>query len=76
MLLLQNIKLIANDFSDKKDSKNYSTLDLHKIYLKFGWDGFGCHKIINKSGKVENGLTEYKIGAHVKSKIILALVYV
>ena len=36
------------------------------MHLKFGWDGIGYHKIINRSGKIENGRPEYWIGAHVK----------
>jgi len=33
------------------------------MHLKFGWDGIGYHKIINRSGKAENGRPEYLIGA-------------
>ena len=36
------------------------------MHLDFGWDGIGYHKIINRSGKIENGRPEYWIGAHVK----------
>ena len=41
------------------------------MHLKFGWDGIGYHKIINRSGKIENGRPEYWIGAHVKGKMKL-----
>ena len=43
------------------------------MHLKFGWDGIGYHKIINRSGKVENGRPEYWIGAHVKGKNDISL---
>ena len=38
------------------------------MHLNFGWDGIGYHKIINRSGEIENGRPEYWIGAHVKGK--------
>ena len=68
MLIIKNIKLLVVHCSDTKDSNNLSALDIHEMHLKFGWDGIGYHKIINRSGKVENGRPEYWIGAHVKGK--------
>ena len=38
-----------------------------------GWDGIGYHKVITRSGKVENGRPEYWIGAHVKGKNHISL---
>ena len=38
------------------------------MHLSFGWDGIGYHKVIQRSGKIENGRPEYWIGAHVKGK--------
>jgi len=73
MLIIKNIKLLVVHCSDTKDSENLSALDLHKMHLKFGWDGIGYHKIINRSGKVENGRPEYWIGAHVKGKNDISL---
>ena len=43
------------------------------MHLKFGWDGIGYHKVIKRSGKVENGHPEYWIGAHVKGKNSISL---
>ena len=43
------------------------------MHLNFGWDGIGYHKVICKSGKVENGRPEYWIGAHVKGKNDISL---
>ena len=73
MLINKNITLLVVHCSDTKDSQNLSALDLHKMHLKFGWDGIGYHKIINRSGKVENGRPEYWIGAHVKGKNDISL---
>lgn len=73
MLFTKNIKLLVVHCSDSDDSKNLSALDIHKMHLKFGWDGIGYHKIIKRSGKVENGRPEYWIGAHVKGKNDISL---
>ena len=53
--------------SDTKNSENLNAIDIHKMHLGFGWDGIGYHKVICRSGKVENGRPEYWVGAHVKS---------
>ena len=63
MLITKDIKLLVVHCSDTKDSENLAAIDLHKMHLKFGWDGVGYHKIINRSGKVENGRPDYWIGA-------------
>ncbi|MDB9800442.1 N-acetylmuramoyl-L-alanine amidase, partial [Alphaproteobacteria bacterium] len=52
--------------SDTENNKDLNALDIHKMHLDFGWDGIGYHKIICRSGKIENGRPEYWIGAHVK----------
>lgn len=59
----ENIKYIVIHCSDTSD--NDKALDIHKLHLKFGWDGIGYHKIITKKGVVENGRPEYWKGAHV-----------
>ena len=43
------------------------------MHLGFGWDGIGYHKIVKRSGEVENGRPEYWIGAHVKGKNDISL---
>lgn len=68
MLLSENISLIVVHCSDTENSKDLSAFDIHKMHLDFGWDGIGYHKIIKRSGKIENGRPEYWIGAHVKGK--------
>ena len=73
VLVPKNIKLLVVHCSDSDDSKKLTALDIHKMHLKFGWDGIGYHKIINRSGKVENGRPEYWIGAHVKGKNEISL---
>lgn len=73
MLLLDNIKLLVVHCSDTDDRKKISATDIHKMHLNFGWNGIGYHKIINRSGKIENGRPEYWIGAHVKGKNNISL---
>ena len=72
-LINKNIKLLVVHCSDTNDNQNLSAIDLHKMHLKFGWDGIGYHKIIDRSGKIENGRPEYWVGAHVKGKNEISL---
>ena len=55
MLISSNIKLLVIHCSDTDNNKNVNALDIHKMHLSFGWDGIGYHKIICRSGKIENG---------------------
>ena len=73
MLVAKNIKLLVVHCSDSEDSQILTALDLHKMHLNFGWDGIGYHKVINRSGKIENGRPEYWIGAHVQGKNNISL---
>jgi len=68
MLIAKDIKLLVVHCSDTEDNRPLTAIDLHKMHLNFGWDGIGYHKIINRSGEIENGRPEYWIGAHVKGK--------
>ena len=68
MLINKNIKLLVVHCSDTEDNENLNAIDIHKMHLSFGWDGIGYHKVITRSGKIENGRPEYWIGAHVKGK--------
>ena len=68
MLNNTNIKFLVVHCSDTENRKNLSAVDIHEMHLRFGWDGIGYHKIINRSGKIENGRPEYWVGAHVKGK--------
>jgi N-acetylmuramoyl-L-alanine amidase len=68
MLINTNIKLLVVHCSDTENNKNIDVTDIHKMHLNFGWDGIGYHKVILRSGKIENGRPEYWIGAHVKGK--------
>ena len=67
-LINKNIKLLVVHCSDTEESKRLTAIDLHNMHLKFGWDGIGYHKIIDRSGKIENGRPEYWTGAHVYGK--------
>ena len=73
MLKSSNIKLLVIHCSDTDDGENFNALDIHKKHLDFGWNGIGYHKIICRSGKIENGRPEYWIGAHVKGKNHISL---
>ena len=73
MLISTNIKLLVVHCSDTDDREDLSALDIHKMHLNFGWDGIGYHKVICRSGKIENGRPEYWIGAHVKGKNNISL---
>lgn len=66
MLLNNKIKFLVIHCSDSEDSKSYTAADIHKLHLKFGWNGIGYHKVISRSGLIENGRPEFWIGAHVK----------
>ena len=54
--------------SDTEDDEKLNARDIHKMHLGFGWDGIGYHKVINRSGKIENGRPEFWVGAHVKGQ--------
>lgn len=71
MLINDDVNLIVIHCS-ATDNK-YAAVDIHKLHLQFGWDGIGYHKVILRSGKVENGRPEYWIGAHVKGKNVNSL---
>jgi len=73
MLINYNIKLLVVHCSDSENNKNITAIDIHKMHLNFGWDGIGYHKVILRSGKVENGRPEYWLGAHVKGKNDISL---
>ena len=73
MLIKQKISLLVVHCSDTENNEKLSAIDIHEMHLGFGWDGIGYHKIINRSGKIENGRPEYWIGAHVKGKNNISL---
>ena len=68
MLKKEDIKFLIIHCSDTGDSNNINASAIHKMHLNFGWDGIGYHKVILRSGRVENGRPEFWIGAHVKGK--------
>ena len=55
MLIEKDVSLLVVHCSDTANNENLSAIDIHKMHLGFGWDGIGYHKIINRSGKIENG---------------------
>ncbi|MDC1356853.1 N-acetylmuramoyl-L-alanine amidase [Pseudomonadota bacterium] len=65
MLKINNIKYLVVHCSDTPDTDNLKASDIHKMHLSFGWEGIGYHKIINRSGVLENGRPEFWVGAHV-----------
>ena len=73
MLNKNDIEFLIVHCSDTPDNKDVNAEFIHKMHLDNGWDGIGYHKIICRSGKVENGRPEYWIGAHVKGKNDISL---
>ena len=73
MLISTNIKLLVVHCSDTDNAEDLNALDIHKMHLNFGWDGIGYHKVICRSGNIENGRPEYWTGAHVKGKNDISL---
>ena len=73
MLISTNIKLLVVHCSDTDNNEDLNALDIHKMHLEFGWDGIGYHKVICRSGKIQNGRPEYWIGAHVEGKNDISL---
>lgn len=73
MFITGNIELLVVHCSDTDNAENLTGIDIHKMHLGFGWDGIGYHKIIQRSGKIENGRPEYWVGAHVKGKNQISL---
>ena len=73
MLKKENIKSLIVHCSDTPDDKNLKAIDIHKMHLNFGWNGIGYHKVITRDGSIENGLPDFWIGAHVKSKNNISL---
>ena len=73
MLVSSKIKLLVVHCSDTDNNKNLNSADIHKMHLGFGWDGIGYHKVILRSGEIENGRPEYWVGAHVKGKNHISL---
>ena len=73
MLINTNIKLLVVHCSDTDNAEDLNALDIHKMHLNFGWNGIGYHKVICRSGKIENGRPEYWAGAHVKGKNDISL---
>lgn len=73
MLICKNIKLLVVHCSDTQNHIKVNAKFIHEMHLNFGWDGIGYHKIILRSGQVENGRPEYWVGAHVKGKNNISL---
>lgn len=66
MLKKSSINKLIIHCSDTDDTLNIGAREIHKMHLKFGWNGIGYHKIICRNGLIENGRPEYWLGAHVK----------
>jgi N-acetylmuramoyl-L-alanine amidase len=73
MLNAKNIQYLVIHCSDTEDKNELSAIDIHKMHLGFGWDGIGYHKVILKSGEIQNGRPEYWVGAHVRGKNNISL---
>ena len=66
MLKKDDIEFLIVHCSDTPDDQDVNAEFIHKMHLDNGWDGIGYHKVILRSGIIENGRPEFWIGAHVK----------
>ena len=73
MLQKKDIEFLIVHCSDTENNVNLKAIDIHKMHLQFGWEGIGYHKVILRSGKIENGRPEFWVGAHVKGKNNISL---
>ncbi len=73
MLINKNIKFLIVHCSDTANNENLTAKDIHKMHLGFGWDGIGYHKVICRSGEIQEGRPEFWKGAHVKGKNDISL---
>ena len=60
----RQIKYLVIHCSDTPNNDELEALDIHKMHINFGWQGIGYHKIICRSGEVQNGRPEFWTGAH------------
>ena len=65
MLDPEKIQYLVVHCSDGPDDKHVTASDIHAMHLGFGWHGIGYHRVINRSGLVEQGRPDYWVGAHV-----------
>ena len=65
MLDPDKIEYLVVHCSATPDDKPMSARDIHAMHLGFGWHGVGYHRVINRTGVVEQGRPDYWIGAHV-----------
>ena len=73
MLINDNIELLVVHCSDTNNNEKIDARDIHEMHVGFGWNGIGYHKVILRSGKIENGRPDYWVGAHVKGKNYISL---
>ena len=66
MLEKKSITKLIVHCSDTPNELDLRASDIHKMHIGFGWNGIGYHKVILRSGIIENGRPEFWIGAHVK----------
>ena len=64
MLKKDDIEFLIVHCSDTPDDQDVNAEFIHKMHLDNGWDGIGYHKIILRSGTIENGRPEFWKGAH------------
>lgn len=65
MLEANNIQYLVVHCSDTPNDELTTAKDIHAMHLGFGWHGVGYHRVINRTGEVEQGRPDYWIGAHV-----------
>lgn len=64
LLKSNEIKFLIVHCSDTNSRSVTNASHIHEMHISFGWDGIGYHKIIGRTGLIENGRPEYWVGAH------------
>ena len=72
-LFNEDIEYLVVHCSDTPDDNDINAVDIHKLHLSFGWNGIGYHKVVLRSGEIQNGRPEFWVGAHVKGKNKISL---
>jgi N-acetylmuramoyl-L-alanine amidase len=66
MTIRANTDFIAIHCSATRPSMNVDVDDIRKWHKAKGWDDVGYHYVITRSGQVQRGRSEEKVGAHVE----------
>lgn len=63
-----DVRYLVIHCADTPNEREVTAAEIHSWHLANGWDGIGYHKVVGRSGLVENGRPEYWTGSHVRGK--------